>query len=155
MSFVFGIILFAGIIWYFGIFAEKKQTKKVRKQIVSGNKDFLVHWTYDPAINLAEFQDDNGGYRLYKNNLTYVKEVYICSDGILIGEDLFISWKRYSQFRDLRITTGEHPCVIFIIEYKVGQFDNVVKLLLPIPKGKELEAVSVLDRLVGTVKYDY
>jgi hypothetical protein len=155
MTYVLGILLFIGLIWYFGVYAEKKKTKKVRKQLISGEKSYIVHWTYEMDFNFAEFQAKDNQLRLYKKKLSNVKEVYICNDGILLGEDLYFSWNKYAKFCDLKITMGEPPCIFFHIEYQVGQSKNIVKFSIPIPPERELEAVSVLDHLVGTVRYDY
>jgi hypothetical protein len=155
MTYVLGILLFGALIWYFGIYAEKRKTKKVRKQLLSGEKSYLVHWTYEKEFDFAEFQASDNELRLFKKKLTNVTEVYICNDGILLGEDLYFSWNKYAKFKELKITMDEPPCILFNIEYQVGQSKNIVKFLIPIPAEKELEAVSVLDHLVGKVKYDY
>jgi hypothetical protein len=155
MTYVLGILLFIGLIWYFGVYAEKKKTKTVRKQLISSEKSYIVHWTYERDFNFAEFQAKDNELRLFKKKLSNVKEVYICNDGILLGEGLYFSWNKYAKFCDLKITLDEPPCIFFHIEYQVGQSKNIVKFSIPIPPERELEAVSVLDHLVGTVRYDY
>jgi hypothetical protein len=155
MTYILGLLLFAGLIWYFGIYVEKKRTKKVRKQLINGEKEFLVHWTYEKDFDFANFQAADNGLRLFKKKLSNVKDVYICQEGILLGEELYFSWEKYAKFIELKITKEEPACIFFFIEYQAGDSRNYVRFLIPIPKDKELEAVMVLDRLIGTVRYEY
>jgi hypothetical protein len=155
MTYILGLLLFIVIIWGFGIYVEKKRTKRVRKQLVNGSRKYIVHWNYEEDLDFAEVQTRDNGLRLSKKKLSNVKDVYICQEGILLGEEVYLSWEKYAKFKELKITNEEPSCIAFLIEYQTEKSSNEVKIFIPIPKEKELEAVLVLDRLIGTVHYEY
>jgi hypothetical protein len=144
-----------GIIVYSMTWYTKKKTRTVRSKLLNGNKTFLVHWRYDDTINIAEYQGIGSALFWYKKKLADCKEVYICSDGILLGNVIFYSWDRFSRFKQLRIKTGNPPCIQFKIEFSAGESETIAEFFIPIPPGKEAEAKSALDILYGMVQFDY
>ncbi|AGK53852.1 hypothetical protein [Bacillus sp. 1NLA3E] len=155
LPFIIGFILLMGLIVYSIVWYTKKKTQKVRSKILSGEKSFLVHWTYDDTINIAEFQGIGSALFWYKKKLSDCKEVYICSDGILLGNVIFYSWNQFSKFKQLRIKTGNPPCIQFKIEFSAGESETIAEFFIPIPQGKQQEAESVLNTLYGMVQIDF
>lgn len=148
---IISIISLLGISFYSVFLFTRKSTKKVRQQILNGKKPFLAHWTY-PLVNISALQEKGSPFRFYGRQLSEIKELYICSDGILFGDVLFYDWGRFAKYKKLAITTEQPPCLQFNIEF--GSFDatTVVEFVIPIPPGKELEAVSVMNALYGKVQ---
>lgn len=153
LTFFIGIILVIGIIFYLIFGYTNKKTFAVRSQILSGTKTFLAHWKYD-NINIADYQPFGSGLTLYKKKLADVKEIYICSDGILFGDVVFYSWNRLATFKKLEIKAGNPFSIHFKIEYGSGDSETINEFYIPIPEEKELEAKSVVDTLSGFVQFD-
>jgi hypothetical protein len=135
-----------GVIWL-----DKKETKKAREEILNGTKPFLVHWTYETNA-IANAQMNRSSLLRYKMKLPYVQEIYICDDGILIGDLVFFSWKRFAKFEQLGITNETPPCILFDIEYGAGDTASQAKFLIPIPPGKKHEAEAALKILYEVVR---
>lgn len=155
LPFIIGIIFIIGIAVYSLFWFTKKNTNSVRKQILAGEKDFLAHWTYDDSINFASFQGRGSALSWYKKKLTNVKEVYICPDGVLIGDVIFYNWNRFAYFKALEITNGSPACIFVKIEFSAGETETIAEFQIPIPPGKEQEAEAVLDTLYGIVRFIY
>lgn len=155
LPFIIGIILIIGIAIYSLFWFTKRKTNSVRKKILSGDKAYLAHWTYDDSINFASFQGKGSALSWYKKKLVDVKEVFICPDGVLIGDVIFYSWNRFAYFKQLEITSESPPCILFKIEFSAGETETIAEFQVPIPKGKEQEAETVLDALYGIVRFSY
>lgn len=149
-----GVISLLGISFYSIFLFTSKRSRKVKEQILNGNKQYIVHWIYSPNVDLFSFQKKGSPLRFYKKKLSNIHEIYICSDGVLFGDVLFYDWGRFAKYKKLAITTDQPPCIQFKIEF--GDFDTatIVEFFIPIPKGKELEAVSVVKSLYGKVPID-
>lgn len=155
LPFLIGIILLIGITIYSLFWFTKQKTNSVRKKILSGDKSFLAHWQYDGTINFASFQGRGSALSWYKKKLTDVKEVYICPDGVLIGDVIFYSWNRFAYFKQLEIISESPACILFKIEFSAGETETIAEFQVPIPHGKEQEAETVLDALYGIVRFSY
>jgi hypothetical protein len=147
------ILLFVGT-YYLVLWLNKRDTQLARQKILSGTKPFIAHWTYE-ANQIADVQPKGGTLKVYRKRLPDAKEVYICSDGLLIGDVCFINWKRFAEFQQLEIVSGNPLCILFKIEYEVGESKRVDEFLIPIPLGKEAEAEAVLEELYGIVRWDH
>lgn len=144
-----GISIYS-IFWF-----TKKKTNSVRKKILSGDKAVLAHWMYDDSIQFASFQVKGSALSWYKKKLEHVKEVYICPDGVLIGDVIFYNWNRLAYFKELTITNGNPACIFIKIEFSAGETETIAEFQIPIPSGKEQEAEAVLDTLYGIVRFSY
>jgi hypothetical protein len=145
---VFGgmAVLIVGII-YFIMWSNQQQTKKVRQEIVNGEREYLVHWPYDDSIQFEKFQGNGSAFHYYKKKLPQIKEVYICWDGILLGDVVFYSWAKHTQGVDLVVESGNPSCIKVKIVYAAGDSNTVAEFKVPIPVGKEQEAEAVIARL--------
>lgn len=155
LPFIIGILLLIGISIYSLFWFTKKKTNSVRKKIFSGDKPYLSHWCYDDSINFASFQGRASALSWYRKKLEHVKEVYICPDGVLIGDVIFYSWNRFAYFKELKITNGNPACIFVKIEFSAGETETIAEFQIPIPPGKEQEAEEVLDTLYGIVRFCY
>lgn len=153
LPFILGFIILLAITIYFSFWLSKRKTIAVRKEIFNGSRKFLIHWTYN-SMNFGDFQGKGSAFNFYKKKLSNVKEVYICEDGILVGDVIFYSWNRFAEFKKLEITTDNPPCILFKIEYEVGDTSSIAEFSIPIPAGKVHEAESVLQTLYGIVRFD-
>lgn len=142
-----GIALICIAIFYFIIWLNDRKTVKVRNQILSGEKEYLVQWTLDNHVNFAEFQKGNGAFRGYKKKLHKVKDIYLCYDGILLDSVLFYSWERFVKGLYLGIHEGNPTCLRVRILYEAGDSSTMVDFLVPITSGKESEVQAVIDKL--------
>jgi hypothetical protein len=145
---VFGgmVVLIVGLI-YFIMWSNNQKTKKVRQEIVNGEREYLVHWQYDDRIQFEKFQDNGSAFRYYKKKLPQIKEVFICWDGILLGDVVFYSWAKHTQGVDLVVESGTPSCIKVKIVYAAGDSNSVAEFKVPIPVGKEQEAEEVIARL--------
>ncbi|MDP4084903.1 MAG: hypothetical protein Q8934_09840 [Bacillota bacterium] len=145
---IISFISLLGITFYSIFFFTKKKTRLIRNQILSGRKPFLAHWTYESA-NIGALQGKGSPFKFYKQKLSVIKEIYICTDGILFGDSLFYDWGHFAKYKKLAITTDTPPCLQFKIEFGTFDTETLVEFLIPIPEGKELEAISVVNSLYG------
>lgn len=145
-TFLLGLIIYFLIRWI-----DRKKTLAVKKEIDDGTKEFLAHWTYEPN-QIASVQPKGSTLKPYRKKLPQATEVYICSDGVLIGDIIFISWKRFAQFQRLEVY---QESILFQIEFGFGDSKQIGLFLIPIPREREAEALAVLENLYRVVKWDY
>jgi hypothetical protein len=155
LPFLIGFILLIAISIYSIFWFTNKKTNSVRRKLLNGEKTYLVHWIYPDAIDFASFQGRDSALSWYKNKLKNISEVFICPDGVLIGDVIFYSWNRFAYFKKLEITSGEPACIFFKIEFLAGETNTVAEFFVPIPDGKEREAEDVLDALYGIDRFNY
>ncbi|MHC0037517.1 hypothetical protein [Pseudoneobacillus sp. C159] len=145
-TFLLGLLTYYLIRWL-----DRKKTIAVKKVIDDGTKEFLAHWTYEPN-QIASVQPKGSALKSYRKTLPQATEVYICTDGVLIGDIIFIAWNRLAQFQRLEVY---QESLLFQIEFGFGDTKQISLFFIPIPKGKEAEALAVMESLYRVVKWDY
>jgi hypothetical protein len=146
-----GTVLVGVVTYYMIRWLDRKKTLAAKKELEEGNKEFLAHWTYQPD-QIASVQPKGSALKPYRKKLPQAAEVYICRDGVLIGDIIFISWKRLAQFQRLEVY---QDCIWFQIEFGFGDTKQISLFVIPIPVGREAEALAVLENLYRVVKWDY
>lgn len=141
-----GLLLLMGALFCLIFWHSHRNAVMVRRAILRGKKRYLIYWAYEPN-QIVSVQKKGSSLRLYRKKLSKVRDVYICEDGILIGDLIFYRWEPSVEFKRVEIARGTPSCIQFMVDYGTGDSRSFAQFWIPIPKGSENEAETVLHML--------